>query len=223
MQFRYFLSLRDVHRQVRDWLQWLVGKPATLYDWGSRHQIFYAFGGSLVLYSLLNLIDRGRVRVMIFVLICSFFVTVNISQRIYFFRDWLKLEFLGIKLQNPIIKNNNGFYFLDKNEKDNALKRTYRYYEMVGLLEKYGTMEENRLIIRKADEFKYQYVEDPILNIRNLKKDIKFTHEIELITLQTPSLYESLRLWISTGGKLSSVQNRIVDLEKFYKVEIREL
>ena len=202
---------------------WLMGKATTVYDWGSRHQLFYGFGEILILWAFLNLIHKSKTRKLVFILLCSIFITVNISQRIYFFRDWLKLEFLGSKLNNVIVKDNTGFYFLDKNEKDNSLKRTYRYYEMAGLLEKYGLTEENRLIIRKSEvnSFDYRYVKNPILNIGNLKKDVEFTYEIELITLKTPSFYESLRHWISTGGKLSNVQN--MNLEKFYKVEFRKL
>ena len=223
---------------------YLVGKVAYLHEWATRHTYLTSFGLVLLYWQGISLIKWPRWRVFAFSTMLTLCVFINFEHRVSFFKDWLKLEYLGMSLnQNPVLEESGNFIFIDQNERHNALKRIYRFYELANLLKKYGYDKENKLFVRKGEIGLLETSEDLIKEIellfpeerlpfmikgvgfgmKNLNIKTTFSHEIELITRHNPSFYQSLKWWLATGGRFDNVQKLYAELSHFYQTEMREI
>lgn len=117
-----------------------VGLLPNLFDWQSRHQLLLPLGASLMMVSTIEIVSKAcrighSLKILAFSVLISLFILVNASVYFDYQRDWQKqLSLMENLRQEPLIRNNSTFVFLDKARDQNAQGRVYRFYEYNGIM-----------------------------------------------------------------------------------------
>jgi hypothetical protein len=139
---------------------WILGLVPTFTEWSNRHQLLLPLGFSIFIsIVLLSFFDTNRK--LIFYLIISICIFINLKNYVEFYLDWNKQnQLVQVIKSNPVIKENN--YFIIRDNTSNAIDRKYRYYEWNGLFYRsFG--DESRLGINEKD-FLTKEVSKQLLN-----------------------------------------------------------
>jgi hypothetical protein len=144
---------------------WIIGLVPDFNDWSSRHLLLTTLGSSFFISSIIFCF-QANFRILIFSLVISCFIFLNIKNYIEFYLDWDKQkQLVSLFKNNNQIKKSNLFFVTDYT--DNALDRKYRYYEWNGLLyssflneSKFGINSDDYLV---EDVDKYLLTANPDL------------------------------------------------------------
>lgn len=117
----------------------------SFFDWDNRHMLLLPLGISICLYSIFALCrTRKYLGISFFISILAFCCTANIEIYYNFIVDGIKQDAILQKMKySDIIRDNNEFLIYDETKDYDALKRTYRFYEYGGMLDKiYGNQNK---------------------------------------------------------------------------------
>lgn len=137
---------------------WILANVPTFNQWSSRHQLLSPLGAS-IFFTMLGGIFKRNIWFFAILIGLSMSFTLTSYKNLYF--DWEKQKQL-IKLfsNEPLIEAAN-LILVDDQTDDNALYRTYRFYEWNGLLEMaFG--DQKRFALNISDTNLYRNFESSI-------------------------------------------------------------
>ena len=115
---------------------WIIGQVPTFYEWTARHQLLFPLGISIFLSNFVFSLPL-KSRKLMFSLLISISLVMNIQYYLSLYFDWNKqLQIIEKLSSNELIKDADLIKFEDNTFKLNALRRTYRFYEWNGLMNK---------------------------------------------------------------------------------------
>jgi len=164
---------------------WIVGHIPTFIDWNSRHQLLMPFGMSLIFFSIYYCLNFKK-----WFLISIITISISININFYFdlFKDWNKQMELVSNFENRAEEYSDKIIII-KDYTDNALNRTFRYYEWEGLL----NLKNNntiafdisiynehfdKLINEKFPEFKNNELKFISINYKELERESQLFYRI---------------------------------------------
>jgi hypothetical protein len=168
---------------------WILGHTPTFHEWTSRHQLLLPLGISLILIWFIFKYPPTT-RVTLLSIAIGLFISMNIQAYSGFFLDWDKQKSLiSLMSVNDEIRDGRLIVFIDESE--NALERTYRFYEWNSLM-KMAFGDEKRFGINRVEYESYktglfdsQYSEDN--NASQHTRSTKGDHVVVRIDSQSKS------------------------------------
>jgi len=166
---------------------WILGYVPTIFYWSSRHQLLFPFGISLLLSIILTNLKLNY-RHLVFSLIISFSLALNIFNLFEFTSDWEKQKSLISEFKNyEEIRNADLVYFRDFTKKNNAINREYRDYEWMGIMiAAYGNSSRIGVSFGEKDNKIYYYqnsIKSGCSDFDNLK-DAKLSNNLKSIIVE---------------------------------------
>lgn len=126
---------------------WLLGHVPTFFEWTSRHQLLMPLGMGFTMLGIVCLLAK-RIQLFALSFILSVSFVINLNNYIDLRDDWkTQKELVEYLADSELIRNANVVIFDDKNR--NALSRTYRFYELNGLVRKAFPEEDGKFAILK--------------------------------------------------------------------------
>jgi len=120
----------------------LVGHVPENNDWNSRHQLLTVFGGSVIIYAIINRVSRGALRFTLYSTVILMCVYIDQKDMLGYYKDAVKQESIIHQLSTNVeigTKQNKIYLFEDKTTTSNPNNRFYRFYEYNGWMKKaYG-------------------------------------------------------------------------------------
>jgi len=154
----------------------LIGKTPTFYEWTSRHQLLMPLGSALILTWAFNYFPE-TVRRQLIMFVIGLSLAFNIQVYSHLFMDWQKQKsIISLLGDSDEIKNANLVIFMDDSE--NALKRTYRFYEWNALM-KMAYSDEKRFGLNMSEVNKYITGEFDIYFIERYNAGTHIRSELE--------------------------------------------
>lgn len=133
---------------------WIVGHVPTFIEWSSRHQLLMPLGFSVLIVSLVQLMDIKR-RIFFISIIAGASISISVSSYFEYFIDWQKQTQLITLLKNDkVTKVADLVVFNDNTLSRNYHSREYRFYEWNGILEN-AYQNEKKFGIRKSELLNY--------------------------------------------------------------------
>jgi hypothetical protein len=141
----------------------LVKKIGGMEDWASRHDLLLPIAAGVLLFAGIRIISvgfrpiyRGIAGVFI-----AAFLLFDFSVQLDYLRDWRKQESLILHFRSsPVVRNHSHFLFRDSTLNLNARDRTYRFYELTGMMRnaigddrRYAGLENSQPPASRLDEF----------------------------------------------------------------------
>ena len=128
----------------------VVGHMPQLAEWQSRHQILVPLGASFVIVYFARIFFNFNARILMYSMLSVLFVYINFTGYLEYQRDWFKqLSLVENLMSNDVIRNHNTFLFDDSTTDLNARGRTYRLYEISGMM-KLAFGDEKRFGVMKG-------------------------------------------------------------------------
>ena len=150
---------------------YVLGHVPTFTEWTSRHQILIPFGFSLLLAYSIGLIRSETLARKISVLLFLFSVAVSAFNSALFYADKQKQKSIQRFMETAFVKSKPGLVVID-DRTVNVLNRTYRFYEINGMLARATKTQSFFGII---PEQLAGYKKESLINI--------FLHAITLLTM----------------------------------------
>jgi hypothetical protein len=148
---------------------WILYHPPTFSDWSSRNQLLMPLGVALVIIGILSLNNlRGKLKnnsivartsltfnTLVISIIIGASLAFTVSTYAAFFVDWQKQKQLMHFFSNsPDVKRAGLIIFQDNVRYLNVFNRTYRFYELNGLMEaSFGNEKRFGIIREELNEY----------------------------------------------------------------------
>lgn len=140
---------------------WILGHVPTFLEWTSRHQLLMPLGAALIFSSAI--MYANGIRIALLAIVVSACLSYGVEGYFKFYNDWQKQLFLIEKFKHdPAISKANFVILEDRTKELNAIERSYRGYEINGMLmravgdeRRFSAEPENVIQYAKGDFDKY--------------------------------------------------------------------
>lgn len=173
--FTYLFAIGVVSLALGLFPYWILGHVPTFWEWTSRHQLLMPFGVAFILVAFAGLF-RSWLQRLIFSFYISLFISINISNYINIYNDWNKQQSIIKFISNSeVVKKSSLIIFHDETE--NALFRSYRFYEWNGIINRALPGEFTRFGINEAsiNDYKNGSLDGQFTRFYNTRKYLKLS------------------------------------------------